>query len=172
MGKERGKEGRKGEEEGEIASERKTERDILHLLDHSPCDCNGRNWAGPRSGARSLFGVSYLGAGSQGFGYLLQLSQAISGELERKWSSKDMTRSPSGIPALARMNQQTRFSRFPKLKILGLGAFALVGQLSWVHDSHRHKVWCSDKLLKWGVMYMATVTCGTMSQDFHRIHFY
>lgn len=70
---------------------------IFHLLLNYPNTYHRQNWADPTLGARSIFGVSHVSAGTQ----TLVLSQAIIRELDGKLNIWDMNQSPRGMPVPA-----------------------------------------------------------------------
>ncbi|XP_069912924.1 MARVEL domain-containing protein 2 isoform X2 [Oryctolagus cuniculus] len=70
---------------------RNRERDIFHLLIHSPNGQHGWVWARPKPGARSYFCVSHVGEGATHLGHLLLLSQAVAGSWIRTKSARTQT---------------------------------------------------------------------------------
>ena len=80
-------------------AEAEGEKEVFHLLVHSPDGCNGQSCANLKPGTRSFFQVSHVGAGAQGLGSSSAAFTGHSRELDRKWSSWDSNLCPYGMPA-------------------------------------------------------------------------
>nr|XP_051694515.1 uncharacterized protein LOC103345799 isoform X2 [Oryctolagus cuniculus] len=76
------------------------EKEVFHLLVHSPTGRNSLSCADLKPGAKSFFWVSHMSARAQ---WALWPSSAFPGhsrELDWKWSSRDSNWHPYGMPAL------------------------------------------------------------------------
>ena len=98
--------------------EGEAEREVFHLLVHSPIGHNGQSCADPKPGARSFFWVSHMGTGAQGLGPSSTAFPGHSRELNWKWSNGDLNQRPYGMPTLQVATFPAMPQRWPSIRFL------------------------------------------------------
>lgn len=73
------------------------EREIFHVLFHSPNGCHDQSWARLKPGTMSFFQMSQWVQRPRDLDYLLLLSKYINGELDPKQNNWNLNWHPSGI---------------------------------------------------------------------------
>lgn len=73
--------------EGERKREKKSEKELSHLLVRSPNGPSDQAWATPKRGARSFYRVFLVGTEPQNLDHLILFLGCISRQRDRKWSN-------------------------------------------------------------------------------------